>query len=57
MKETWREKFEKWAMAAAYATSGDHETAMQIMGYRKKRAREVARKGVRKERRAELRAD
>jgi hypothetical protein len=46
---------EEHAMAAAFASAGEHDTALEILG-REKKMRKIARKRVRREKRVELRA-
>ena len=49
------QRIEKYSMAAAVASAGEHDTALEILG-REKKMRKVARKRARREKRVELRA-
>ena len=48
-------RIEEYAVAAAFASAGEHDTALEIMG-REKKMRKIARKRARREKRLELRA-
>jgi len=49
------QKIEKYAVAEAFASAGEHDAALEFLG-REKKMRKIPRKRARREKRVELRA-